>query len=127
MTGTILWADDREDTGTALVKLLRMQELNTVYAPSDALAVEWLASNTPDLVILHVVLPHTDGLGLLRIIRSEPRLSKLPILNYTGISAPEFREYALREGATDCCAEGAFDQILQRVAACLPTPNQPSA
>ena len=34
----------------------------------------------PDLIMLDLIMPHIDGMGFLRIIKSKPEISELPIV-----------------------------------------------
>jgi CheY-like chemotaxis protein len=60
----------------------------------------WLASETPDMILLDRHLPDGDGLDLLREIRAVPRLAERPVLVVSASVLPADREAALAAGAT---------------------------
>jgi DNA-binding response OmpR family regulator len=55
----------------------------------------------PDLIILDIMLPDSDGLDICRAIRSDPELAHLPILFLTARAAETDRIVGLEIGAND--------------------------
>lgn len=55
----------------------------------------------PDLVLLDMMLPGTDGLGVCRALRADPELADVRIILLTARMDEEVRLAALREGADD--------------------------
>ena len=64
-------------------------------------ALAWLASNTPSLVLLDLILPPPDGYAVLRALRSEPRTADVPVLVITSIDSDEEAARAFELGADD--------------------------
>lgn len=122
LSGTILVVEDHADTSEGLVRLLRHQGHQAEAVDSGEHAIEWLTTRVPDLIILDMMMPGTDGLDVLRLIRAEPRLAKVPVILYSVISDLQFREYAMREGATAYWEKGAIDyrHLPQMLAQYLP-------
>jgi CheY-like chemotaxis protein len=54
----------------------------------------------PQLVLLDLKMPRTDGLEVLRRIRADEALQRLPVVVLTSSERQEDREEALRQGAT---------------------------
>jgi CheY-like chemotaxis protein len=54
---------------------------------------------TPNLIVLDLRLPPTDGMTLLRWIRQQPCLDGLPVIILTGAEFPNQEEAALQSGA----------------------------
>ena len=46
-------------------------------------AVAWLDGNNPDLVVLDLALPGTDGWEILKWMRADPRLARTPVVVVT--------------------------------------------
>jgi CheY-like chemotaxis protein len=79
----ILVVDDNPD----LLRMLRIPleaEGYRVSACSDAeAALAVLATEVPDLIVSDVMMPGTDGFGLLEHVRSDPRLVGIPVIFLT--------------------------------------------
>ena len=57
------------------------------------------AQPLPDLVLLDVMLPDGNGFGLLSCMRTDPRLSLLPVIMLTALTGPENIRRGLDVGA----------------------------
>lgn len=83
------------------MRLLVRVVLNGDYEFSEAAtgvqALEFARRTKPDLVVLDVMLPGGDGLALLEQIRSDPRLSEIPVIVLT--ASPDFERAASAAGA----------------------------
>ena len=74
----------------------------TVKAFADPVsALDWLADNTPDLVITDYKMPHLDGSEFTRRFRRLPGCSDVPVVVITVYDERSFRLSALEAGATD--------------------------
>ncbi len=62
-------------------------------------ACEYLSKNTPDLILLDLMLPTISGWELLRLIRAEERLHKTPVVVISAMARKEDQQRALQEGA----------------------------
>lgn len=93
----ILIVDDNE----IVLKILE-DFLSDAYlvdgANNASLALKTLASNPPDVILLDVNMPGTDGLTLLESLRN--RGVAVPIFIITGYDSPGLAERAARSGAT---------------------------
>lgn len=61
--------------------------------------IEAASGGTPDLIFLDLNLPKTDGLELLRLIRTRPHLADVPVAVLTSSNSPADREKAVQLGA----------------------------
>ncbi len=60
-----------------------------------------LIEHIPSLILLDVMLPHTDGYNICRFLRDTPVFKKTPIIILTGRSKPVDRARASMAGATE--------------------------
>jgi PAS domain S-box-containing protein len=96
----ILWADDNADMRAYVTRLLRGSfELEVVADGRSAL--EAVRARKPDLVLSDVMMPELDGFGLLREIRSDPRMSEIPVILLSARAGEEARIEGLEAGADD--------------------------
>src|SRR4029078_2709035 len=64
-------------------------------------ALESLQRRRPSLVLTDLVMPHVDGLALLKAIRSDPSLRTLPVIVLTRRGEVDSRIEGLEAGADD--------------------------
>ncbi len=95
---TVLVIDDDEKVRALLARLLTQEGLRPVQAADGPSALEALDRHQPDLVLLDVVMPNTNGLDLLDQIRSK---SDLPVILLTALGDEADRIVGLRAGADD--------------------------
>jgi len=106
--------DDEPDLAEVLASALRRDgwEAHTAYTGSDALAQAYLLR--PDVVVLDVMLPDIDGLGVLTRLRADdPNVS---VLFLTARDQVEHRISGLRAGADDYVTKPfSLDEVLARL------------
>jgi two-component system response regulator ResD len=95
---TILVVDDEPIVRDVVVRYLRRDGHSTREAATGDEAREILEAETPELVVLDVMLPGTDGLELCRWIRSR---SDLPVIMLTARGDETDRIVGLELGADD--------------------------
>ena len=96
----VLIVDDNADMREHLIRLLA--KWWDVEAASDGLAaLEAARQNIPDLVLADVMMPRLDGIGLLTALRSDPKLSDIPVILLSARAGEEARIEGLNVGADD--------------------------
>jgi DNA-binding response OmpR family regulator len=75
----------------------------------------------PDAILLDVLLPELNGLEVLKHLRAETKLSRVPIILLSNISNPDEAERGHSLGATDYLIKAYYtpSEIVQRVMAAL--------
>ena len=96
----VLLADDNADMRAHLTHLLD-QEYDVAAAANGREAMRMAGENTPDLILADVMMPVLDGFGLLRELRSDPKLRDTPVILLTARSGPDARIEGLTAGADD--------------------------
>jgi len=94
----VLVIDDDPQLRTLLARLLRQEGYEPSLAADAEEALAELKTETPDLVLLDVMMPHTDGIDLLADIRTR---SMIPVIMLTGRGDEADRILGLRTGADD--------------------------
>ncbi len=95
---TVLVVDDEPTIREIVVKYLARDGFRTLEAADGDRARELVQAERPDLVVLDVMLPGTDGLELCRWIRSG---SHLPVIMLTARGEESDRIVGLELGADD--------------------------
>ena len=95
---TVLVVDDEPTIREIVVTYLQRDGYRTLEAADGDRARQLLESESPDLVVLDLMLPGTDGLELCRWIRSG---SQLPVIMLTARGEESDRIVGLELGADD--------------------------
>src|SRR4030081_4137974 len=97
----LLIVDDVEDNREILMRRFKLRGFDVVEAECGLTAIELIASEPFDLVLLDVMMPGIDGIETLKRIRSERSASALPVIMVTAKSESENIVDALELGAND--------------------------
>jgi CheY-like chemotaxis protein len=94
---TVLYVDDEPDIREIVELSLGLVEgLNVEVCESGERALQRLPDITPDLVLLDVMMPGTDGPTTLQRMRADPRFANIPVVFVTAKAMPaevaRFRE-----------------------------------
>ena len=101
MKSKILVVDD-EPEAVELVEFNLKQAGYTVTTAADgAEALKKARSQSPDLIVLDVMLPEMDGFEICKTLRLDPATARLPILMLTAKAAEIDRVLGLELGAED--------------------------
>ena len=95
---TVLVVDDEPTIREVVVNYLKRDGFRTLEAADGNRARELLRTETPDLVVLDLMLPGVDGLELCRWIRTS---SQLPVIMLTARGEESDRIVGLELGADD--------------------------
>ena len=79
----LLIADD-ESTIRLMVRRIFEREYVVLEAKSGKEAVELALHHIPDIILMDVMMPETDGLTALNTIRNNKRGSSIPVIMFTG-------------------------------------------
>lgn len=98
MLGKILIVDDDENICEVIKMYLESANYETRVATNGKMAEEVFLDYKPDLVLLDVMLPHIDGIDVLKWIRRE---SEVPVIMITAKGETFDKVLALEIGADD--------------------------
>lgn len=113
----ILVVDDDAAVSGTIARVLRAEGHDVDVGADGPSALRLARTATYDLVILDVLLPGIDGIGVCRRLRQE---SAVPILMLTALGATDERVRGLDSGADDYLVKPfAYQELLARVRALL--------
>lgn len=99
MAKRVLLAEDEPNIVESLTFLMERAGFEISAESDGRRALDAALSNTPDILILDVMLPELDGYEILRQLRADRRTKGLPVLMLTAKGQREDRETALECGA----------------------------
>jgi two-component system OmpR family response regulator len=114
----VLVVDDEDNVTHLVSSALRFDGFETVTADSGTSALAKVAETDPDLIVLDVMMPGLDGLGVLQNLRSAG--SQIPVIFLTARDTANDRIAGLRAGADDYVVKPfSVEELLARVHAVL--------
>lgn len=96
---TALVVDDSKSARFSLKKLLQQQGIKTDFAESAGDALNYLATNTPDIIFMDHLMPGMDGFEATKAIKSNPDTRHIPVIMCTSKEGSDYGEQALAIGA----------------------------
>ncbi len=112
----ILLVEDDADLFALLKYNLEKEGYRLAGSQTGKGAIDLVRREHPDLVILDIMLPHTDGLEICRGIRADPALAGLPVIFLTAKASETDRIVGLELGANDYIVKPFFvRELMARV------------
>ncbi|MFS8638585.1 MAG: response regulator, partial [Gemmatimonadota bacterium] len=85
-------------------------------APGGAEFLELLESESPDLVVMDVMMPGMSGLEVLRRLRADERWAELPVMMVTAYPHADVSEEAARRGVGDVVPKPfRLEELVERI------------
>lgn len=86
----ILVVDDEPDVRTFLAACIQDAGFIVDTAENGTEALEKIEANPPDLMTLDMVMPRTSGIQVIRTLRKNEKMAKLPVIVITAHAHDEF-------------------------------------
>ncbi len=97
----ILVVDDEQDVTDLVAYHLKAKGFQVETLNDATASIAKARSFLPDVIILDIMMPHLSGLQICRILRTEPKLARVPVIFLTAKSEPADRIEGLETGADD--------------------------
>lgn len=112
MSARILVVDDILPNVKLLEAKLTNEYYDVITASSGAEALEKIENESPDIVLLDVMMPEMDGFECCRIIKGNPKTSHIPVVMVTALTDVTDRVNGLEAGADDFLTKPVNDIAL---------------
>ena len=83
---TILVVDDTQLAREAVSKLLEHEGFRVMSAKNGREGWAMMYNDTPDLILLDLMMPEMDGVTFLKMLRRSPLWKDMPVIVLTGVS-----------------------------------------
>lgn len=97
---TILVADD-SPANIGFLEMILGGDYNLLFAVNGEDAVELALAETPDLILLDVVMPNMDGYEACRVLKADRRTADIPVIFVTALAQEGDETRGLELGAID--------------------------
>jgi PAS domain S-box-containing protein len=99
--GNILIVDDTPDNLRLLAKMLMERGYKVRPAPSGAHALATSKKETPDLILLDVIMPEMDGYTVCHILKSDERTRDIPVIFLSALHEVQDKVKGFEAGGVD--------------------------
>ena len=100
-TPTVLVVDDNQQNLELLQAYLEDVDCQTVPARDGLEALEIIAKDPPDLILLDVMMPKMSGFEVCKRIKKDPKTSDIPVIMVTALNEFGDIERAIDSGTDD--------------------------
>lgn len=98
MTATILYIEDNFDNRLLVRRVLEAEGYRVVEAEDGVEALDYLQSETPDLVLMDINLPEVDGYEMTKRLKQLPSMARVPVIAMTANVMKGDREKTIAAG-----------------------------
>ena len=114
----VLVVDDSKTELLFLSTMLQKKGLEVRTAENGEEAMQRLAEQKPDLILMDVVMPGQNGFQLTRAISRDPLYADVPIIMCTSKNQETDRVWGMRQGASDYVVKPVNpDELLRKIKA----------
>ena len=113
----IVCAEDDKLISLSLIEGFTAAGFEATPAYDGEEAITKIREMQPDVVLLDIMMPKLDGLGVVWELKANPETASLPVIMLTNLSDPETLSKILEAGVTDYLlkSEQTIDQIIAKV------------
>ncbi len=117
MAKIVLIVEDEQSMQRALKSKLAHAGYDVRAAADGEEAMAVLTSEVPHLVLLDLIMPKIDGISVLRQMKGEERLRKVPVVILTNLSSGDKVAEAMQLGTFDFLVKANYslDDVLKKV------------
>lgn len=114
---TILIVEDERHLQTILSDLLKDEGYNVLSAYDGEEALNILSKQSPDLVLLDLILPKKDGFEVLKAMKEDSKIKGIPVIVLTNLEGSSDIEKALDLGAETYLVKANYklEEILDKI------------
>ena len=97
----ILIVEDSSVNGKLCERLLNKSGYNTAVCTDGESAIEFVNTNSPDLILLDIVMPGIDGYEFCKVMKNNPKIKHTPIIFLSAMNDEQSIIKGFENGAVD--------------------------
>lgn len=101
MQQTVLVVDDDERNIRLILLMLSKDDYHILSATGGAEAIEMVAENEPDIILLDIMMPGIDGFEVCKRLKADNQNKHIPVIMVTALQDREHKMRAMEAGADD--------------------------
>jgi len=113
VSAKILVVDDDPVILNLLVRILLRDRYSIITATNGVEALDLVASDPPDLILLDVTMPRLDGFEVCRRLKDNEATALIPVTMLTGLDDREHRQRGIEVGADDFLTKPPEQSLLR--------------
>ncbi len=117
MAKKILIVEDDTFLQSLAANKLQKEGFEVMAAGNSDEATKAMEESTPDLILLDLVLPGTDGFGILQKVRQNLKMTKTPVIVFSNLAEDKDIARAKELGANEYMVKSNFtlDELAARI------------
>lgn len=120
MSARVLIVDDIEANRRVLQAKLEAKYFDVMLAEDGPQALEMVAADQPDIILLDVMMPGMDGFEVCQKLKANPATMHIPVVMVTALNDQEDRVRGLESGAEDFITKPVDDfALMSRIEALM--------
>jgi DNA-binding response OmpR family regulator len=96
---TVLIIEDEGDAAELFAEMMRVSGFRVLKVSNSAPAIDLIATEKPDLIILDIMMPGISGLDILHHMYHDPSLTNIPVVVVSAKGTPADIKRGLEAGA----------------------------
>jgi CheY-like chemotaxis protein len=121
----ILIVEDEADTAEMFAEMMRVSGYRVIKAYGGTSAIKLLTTESPDVLLVDVMMPDISGLEVLRFLKREPRLANIPVIVVSARAMPSDIRDGLEAGAAYYLTKPvAYDDLISTVERAIDQASQ---
>ncbi|TSA46021.1 response regulator [bacterium] len=110
----ILVVEDEASLQLVLVEWLQLEGYEAAGIADGVEALEYIKKKMPDLILLDLILPGMSGFEILRAVKADPVMSRIPVVVLSNLGEARDRDTAERLGAAGYLVKAESDFTLMK-------------
>jgi DNA-binding response OmpR family regulator len=125
----IVCAEDDKLISTSLIEGFKAAGFEAIPAYDGEEALAKIRESKPDVVLLDIMMPKLDGLGVVWEMKANPETAEVPVVMLTNLSDSATVSKILEAGIMDYLlkSEQTIDQIVEKVKEVMNRGHKPTA